>query len=284
MNLTTANLPQQGIKKAHPLVELWQKATQDLYQEVSAYRLGALWWFFEPALSLISFYIIFGIGLRGAGHKGDNFLVFLMIGIMTWGWFASVIQGVANKAANRSRKNPKKQQPLWAIVVQVFFSQSIKFGIEFSLLAIAMLLSGYYPHKSYILVPFLLVSEALFILGLGFITAILVPKLADLKFVIQHSLRFLYFMSGIFYDITSFKVKLQRYFYLNPVALLIKSYRDTLIHYAIPRQVYLLSIGSLALLVFVIGLWSLGLAGEFSGDLVNTDVTMLADSSSTEIL
>ncbi|MEZ4632179.1 MAG: ABC transporter permease [Deinococcales bacterium] len=235
--------------------KLFSETWQDMRKEASLYRLGFFWWILEPILLILGFYIIFGIGLRGAGREGD-FLPFLMTGILIWQWIPSIINNVANRSVRRHQK--KEVEPTWYFVMKSFTSNTLEFILSFVLLLTFLLMRGYHWHLGHLFLPLLLLTQACYILGVSFITAILVPRLPDLQPLISSAVRFLFFMSGIIYDIEHFdNPQLQQIFYLNPLALLIKAYREVLIDGKIPHHVRLGFVVFGGVILLAIGLWLL---------------------------
>ncbi|WP_427916732.1 ABC transporter permease, partial [Vibrio eleionomae] len=69
------------------------KAKLSLLSEASSTYLSYLWWIFEPMISLGIYYIVFGLIF----HRGtEDFIPFLLIGLVSWQWFSQTIEHCAN--------------------------------------------------------------------------------------------------------------------------------------------------------------------------------------------
>ena len=81
----------------------------------------------------------------------------------------------------------------------VILTDTYKFLVVFPILMLFMWWTGFYPSWTYLaLVPVLLVNLT-FIIGLTFVFAAIVPFFLDIRILMDHALRGLFFLSGIFF-------------------------------------------------------------------------------------
>jgi len=59
--------------------------------------------------------------------------------------------------------------------------------------------------------------------------ATVIPFVPDLKWVVDNGLTMMFFLSGVFFDISAFPEKFQFWLRLNPMAVLIDGYRSVLL-------------------------------------------------------
>jgi lipopolysaccharide transport system permease protein len=78
--------------------------------------------------------------------------------------------------------------------------------------------------------------------------AAVIPFIRDLSYLVPTGLTLLMFLSGIFYDYKSISENWQELFLLNPMAFLLKCYREILIDGVMPDLVTLMywGLGSIA--------------------------------------
>ena len=93
------------------------RAYANLLSEASRYRLGWLWWIAEPLAMTAVFYVVFRY-LRGAG---EDFVYFLIVGVVAWLWFSSGAGNAAQSLTNARSlvlqvKLPKMMFPLIGVV------------------------------------------------------------------------------------------------------------------------------------------------------------------------
>lgn len=226
------------------------KSYAELRRDVASAYLGILWWVLEPVIYMGAFYIIFALGLRSGG---ENFVSFLLCGLVPWKWFASSIvpassSVLAHKGLIQQVYIPKAVLPLIPITVN-----SIKFFVVLILLLILLLLLGHEPSFAWVyLVPVVLIQFQ-FILGCSLLLAALVPFVMDLRNLINHALMMMMFVSGIFFDIQDFSPEVKEYLYLNPMISIIESYRSVLLYNVGPNWIHLGALVGLSSILCVAG-------------------------------
>lgn len=201
--------------------------------EARQYFLGYLWWLVEPMLYVAVFYFVF---VSLLDNRDPEFLQFLMIGKLTFIWFSKSVNQAANsieinKGLVAQVRIPQALFPI-ATVVEGFYRQSVVFVFLF----IFLIATGYRASAIWLwLVPLILVNGVV-IAGCAMSAALLVCTQRDFKLLIQLGTVFLLFTSGVFWDIHSVQNGelagwLMR---LNPIAVLIDSYRQVLLYGSAP--------------------------------------------------
>jgi lipopolysaccharide transport system permease protein len=214
---------------------------------------GYLWWLIDPLMFIAVYYVVFALVL---GSKTEDFVVFLLVGILTFQWFQSSIQESAptiysaGALLKRIRVNKtifpvsKVFHGLWrflftfvvySLIVLLFFEQS------FNLAALAA--------------PIVALVQLTIIAGLSLILASLYPFFPDVKHLIQPFLRALLFLSGVFFAADKVPEELRFYFFLNPMAGLIEAYRDCLLRGVWPDAIYLSSTFLAGTVLILLGLF-----------------------------
>ena len=227
------------------------KTYAELKAESQRYYLGFLWWLIEPVIYMLVFYFVFGVLFQ---RGTEDFVVFLLTGLSFWHWFQStVIQGVDSLRANHALFN-QVYVPKYVFPAVVMLKNTAKFGVVLAVLLLFLLVYGIEPSTAWAAaIPVLAVGGA-FIAGATVLVAAITPFVPDLRVLIDNGMRALLFMSGIFYDISSFQTPYKVVFELNPVALLINSLRAVLVRNQFPDWVQLAAIFALAVAMGLVGL------------------------------
>jgi lipopolysaccharide transport system permease protein len=220
-----------------------------LKQEASRGFLGFLWWILDPLLYMLAFYTVFALGLRG---KGPDFAPFLLCGLVPWKWFASTVnRGATSILRNSSLMNqvdlPKHIFPTTTLLVNAF-----KFSITFCVLILFLQFFGYSINAYWLYLPVLICSQVIFLMALCLFLSAIVPFIPDLKIVIENALMFLFFVSGIFFDINNLDPEIAGIFKLNPMAIFIDSYRAIFLHSKMPEFSHIFVIDVLAIILIII--------------------------------
>ena len=149
-------------------------------------------------------------------------------------WFASSLAAGSNSIASNGGLMqlvylPKHVYPAVSVV-----TATMKFGVVFSLLLVALLCFGKPITASWALLPFIIALQFVLQLGLAMLASALIPFARDLRLLIDNLLLLLMFLSGVFYPLSTFSPEHQKLFLLNPVADLLTCYRAVLLHGSIP--------------------------------------------------
>jgi len=210
---------------------IWHKALAELKAESSRAYVGILWWVIEPVLYMFAFYLVFSVGFRVGG---PGFVPFLLCGLVPWKWFAASIQTGSNTiVANRGLINQIYFHKRLLVATSIVAS-TIKFTVVLTLLLLFLGLSGVtLDHHLVGLIPIIVVQLAL-IAGITGVAASIVPFIPDFKLLIDNGLIIMFFMSGIFFDISERPERIQEVLSLNPMVPIIGAYRNVLLHASWP--------------------------------------------------
>jgi len=227
------------------------KARADLASDSLKTWAGILWWILDPVLMMLVFYVVFSV-LR---QRGDDFVQFLLIGLVIWQWFAGSVTNGGNsivqaKGLIKQIYLPKEIFPLVGILTDGF-----KFTIVFVLLLVFLWISGFPATSLYLWLPFLMLAQLMLIIGVVFATSALVPFAPDIMFVVRHTIRLMFFLSGIFFTADQIPEQYLKYYYANPMANLIEGYRDVLMYGRVPDADRLILISVTSFAVFLLGWW-----------------------------
>jgi len=230
----TQDTPQQQNNHSnlnHLLEIIWTKAIFNLRSEVHRNYLSYTWWVLEPLLHMGVYYLVFGLLLQ---RGGENYPVFLLTGLIPWMWFMKAVSGSSNSIIAGQNlmlqvglpsvvfplvsllQATLKQIPAFILLLGFLWSQDITPGIHW-----------------WALVPVVLVQTLLTIAFASAVAAV-IPFVRDLSYLVPTGLMFLMFLSGIFYDYRMISAEWQSLFLLNPMAFLLKCYREIFIDGALP--------------------------------------------------
>ncbi len=232
---------------------VWFRAYADLKAEARRTYIGILWWIFDPLLQMLIFYMVFGIGLRGAGRT-ENFVQFLLIGIVVWRWFATSVNFSSGAIMQNRQLILRLDIEKWVFPATLIAGNTFKFLIAFALLAVYLALSGMPLTWHYLQLPAVLVVQLLLICGVSFIIAALAPLLPDLRNVVSHALMLMFFLSGIFFDLAQMPARYKWVFDLNPMVHVIDASRAVLLHGQGPNWQAMLFVMALSIIMIWFGL------------------------------
>lgn len=239
------------MNKLDLLYHYWQlilvKVAANLRAEASGNYLSYLWWIFEPILHMLVFYIVFGLLLRSGT---ENFVAFLLTGLVPWLWFNKTISNSMMSIVQGKGLMMQVHLPKMLLPTIVICQDAVKQTVVMVLLVCFLFLYGISPTVCWLALPVLVVTQLLLISACSYIISAAVPFLPDLRFLVTAGMQMLMFGSAIFYSTDRIPAKYHEIFYLNPVANLLRNYRDIFLYNKWPDwdALFFISSGSLAVI------------------------------------
>lgn len=221
-----------------------------LKTRVSGSYLGFLWLYIDPLMFMLIYSFVVQVVFNS---QMENFHVFVIIGLTIWNLFSrTVLMGATAIARNKG------------IFEQVYFHKFVypslylmsyiyEFLISMSLVIIIMLFSGI-PFTWHIIetVP-VLFTLALFTYGCSLIVSHIGVYFFDLRNILDFTLKFFFYFTPIMWDFNRLNFSMVWILKLNPVAIIIGSFRSCLMYGKSPVYLYLAAICVLSLILIQIG-------------------------------
>lgn len=200
--------------------------------------MGILWSFFNPLLMLSVYTIVFSVVFQarwGAGSDSKTeFAVVLFAGLLMFNLFAECINRSPSLILSNVNYVKKVVFPLEILPAVTLMSALFHALISLLVWFLAFIIFFGEPHATVLLLPFVFLPFAMFIMGLSWALASLGVYLRDVSQIIGVMTSVLMFMSPIFYSITSLPKDYQYLLYLNPLTPVIELTRDVLYWGRIP--------------------------------------------------
>lgn len=211
---------------------IWTMAIFNLRSEVQRNYLSYGWWVLEPLLHMVVYYVVFSLLLH---RGGKNFPVFLLTGLIPWMWFMKTVSSSSSSILSGQNLMIQVGMPSIVFPLVRVVQATLKQLPVFLLLFGFVWLNGFSPGVHWwALVPVIFVQATLVILFSCAIAAV-IPFVRDLAYLVPTGLTFLMFLSGIFYDYRKISVEWQKLFLINPIAFLLKCYREIVMDGVLPN-------------------------------------------------
>lgn len=238
-----------------------------LKAESERYYLSYVWWLVEPVLHVATYYVVFGLFLN-SGQPG--YVVFLVCGVVPWLWFRRTMSNSMSSLVGAKPLVMQVRIPKLFFLLSVSLQDAFKEVIVLSItLAFIYLNTGKVGVSWLWLLP-LCIFQYFLTLSCASLAALIVLYMEDMKFLVNSFLQSLMFASGIFFSYEIILPEHRGYFFMNPIAAIVQSYREILIHQSLPDMNRLLFVGlfSLLLLCFSFALYGL-MARKISRRIIN---------------
>lgn len=208
------------------------KVALNLKSEASKSYLNYVWWILEPALFVAVFYLVFAVLLE---RGGPGFVAFLVCGKIPYLWYSRSVSNSSGSILAGKGLISQVYIPKIFFPIVVMLQDAVKQTFVFALLLIFLIFYGTEVTWYWLYLPFIIVTQMLFVLASGLIAACIVPVVPDFRYIITTGLMLLMFGSGIFYSYQEVvQLQYQELFLLNPMAALLKNYRQVLLEGSIP--------------------------------------------------
>lgn len=213
----------------------------NLKSETKKTYLGYAWWIIEPMMYVAVLYMVFGVFL----HRGtSNFIVFLLCGKIPFLWFSKSVANASNSIFSGRGLINQIAIPKAFFATIVVAQDFVKQSVVFACLLVFLLAYGLQPSIEWLGVLPVVLAQLLLVLAVALFTSAVVPFVPDFKFIVNTGLMLLMFGSGVFYSYKEVLLEQhQALFLLNPVASLIKNYRQVIMDNSWPDWLALGYIG-----------------------------------------
>jgi len=234
---------------------IWNLTLLDFRLRYAGSRLGLVWMLLAPLLMLGAYLLLFGGILQvrpDQSSTGVEYGLLIACGLLPWiGFSEGVTRGTASVLAQR---NLIKSQvfPMELFPVSAVCAGLIGQLCGTLLLLVLLALRGMLGPNLAVL-PFLLILQALFTVGLVWFLSCVNIIYRDTSQVVVLLMVLLMFVSPIAYTQEMAPAGLKLVVELNPISYLIEGYRNALLYNQFPNVRGLVVFGGLALLVLLAG-------------------------------
>ncbi len=212
--------------------------------------LGVLWSFLNPLLMVLVYALVFPYIMR---VPVDNYLVFLIVAIIPWNYFTTVITTGSNCVWMNAGIIKKVYFPREILPVSVILAGLINFLISCFIILIFLIFSGIGLSIQILWLPLIVILQSILSLGLLFILSAINVYVRDVEYIVTFFLNLLFYGTPILYTADLFPEKIRFLLYLNPVAHLIDAYRSIFYYQQIPNIFSIIYLVVISLASFLIG-------------------------------
>ncbi len=205
---------------------IWYRTLAGLKSEARQNFLGYIWFLLEPAITTLILYVVYVLIFN---NGGKDKVVLLLLGTITWQWFESSVNLGMSGVKAKLHILVHFTLPKYVFPLVNVLTNTCKFLCVFVVLLGFCALCGYLPNWQYLWLPLVLAVELLLIIGLALPLSIGFVYFNDLATVVSSLFRLLMFVSGTFFSATMVANEAPAalpYFYANPMACIIDSYRN----------------------------------------------------------
>jgi lipopolysaccharide transport system permease protein len=188
-------------------------------------HLGVFWLVLDPVLRLLIYYVVFVVFLQ---RRTENFTSYLLVGILAFTWFSKNVTQSSTSIASASGVMRQVNLPKLIFPTIISFVKLVEFLIAFGLLLIFFIIRGQ-VEVTWLALPVIIGVHFIFNYSVGVTVAGIVPFIPDLSHLISNLLTGVFFLSGVFYEVTPEHPQYEL-FMLNPMAKILEQYRYIILY------------------------------------------------------
>jgi len=212
--------------------------------------LGVGWSLLNPLAQLLVYRFIFEQVLPA--HV-PNFTSFLFSGVLVWNWFQMSLVFATTSIVDNRELIKRPGFPIGILPAVTIISYLIHFLLALPILLTIVVLSGTKITSSIFLLPAIIATQFILILGLAYFTSTVHVAFRDTQYLLGVMLQLLMFLSPIFYDAAAIPKRYQMLYHMNPMVNVLDAYRAVLIRGQVPDERSLLMLGLAALVLLAAG-------------------------------
>lgn len=219
---------------------LYNLIVRDLKVRYKHSVLGFFWSLLNPLLLMGVFTFVF-TALLPSDKTRPAFHIFFLCALLPWNWCSTAVMGTLGSIVGNGHLIKKVYFPREMLPISVVISNMINYLLSLPALIIFMIfLRAGLPESPFsascshvclnghlIWLPLLMLTQMLFLMGLGFFVSSLNVFLRDTSVLVEVGLQAWFFLTPIIYDAKAVAGEYANLmYYLNPMASIIANYRD----------------------------------------------------------
>ncbi len=202
---------------------------RDFVAEYKQTILGPIWYFVQPLLTTLIFFVVFN-RLAGISTDGVPPILFYLAGITSWNYFAECLKKTSTTFKDNEKIFGKVYFARLVVPISIVVSNLIRFGIQL------LLFLGFYlyyrfagygiqPTAYLFLFPLLVLLLAGLGLGFGLVVTSLTTKYRDLVFLIQFGIQLGMYVTPVIYPLSAVPEQYRFLSVLNPMTSVIETFK-----------------------------------------------------------
>ena len=196
--------------------------------------LGPLWFIITPVLSVIVYVTVFG-GIANIPTDGVPPMLFYLLGIAVWGYFASCVSATSNSFVSNADIFGKVYFPRIIMPLVAVTTNLLSFAIQLAIFAVLYI---YYVatgtelviHWQIVLFPLFVAMLAFMAVGFGMIFSSMTTKYRDLQIMLPKIISLWVYITPVIYPLSMVSnEKLNLAMSLNPVTPVMEAIKYSLL-------------------------------------------------------
>ena len=223
---------------------------RDLKLRYNRSLVGIAWSFVTPLSQLLVLNLVF---TRVVPLEIPDYGSFLFVGLMSWMWFSNSLDQATGSIVEQRELVRQPGFPVGLLPVITVATNLVNFLVAVPILVALVLLARSSLGAPLIFLPLLIVIQFALTLGLSFFVATSHVTFRDTKHLLGIILLLGFYLTPVFYPADRAPEGFSLLYRLNPMAILIESYRLVILENRVPPAGPLLLVVAISALLLVVG-------------------------------
>ena len=223
---------------------------KDIRGKYKASFLGVFWSFINPLLQVLVYAIVFPYIMR---VQTDNYLVFLICGIIPWTWFTMSLTLGTTCITSNENLIKKVYFPREILPISTVTSGAVNFLISCIIIVLFAIFGGIGLSWHLVFLPIIMLLQYIIQLAIVFLLSAFNVYVKDVEYMVIFIINLLFYATPILYTASMFDgSKFAFIFKINPMAYIVESYRNIFYAHEIPGVKSMLILFGIGLVLLAI--------------------------------
>lgn len=244
----------RDVLKWHEL--LWQMVGREVKTRYKQSVLGYFWVLLNPTAQMLVMSFAFSIIMRIPTNAAGNvpYSIFLFVALLPWNLFANSLSSASASLVSSSSLITKVYFPRSILVISTILAKIVDFLFANIVLIIYMIAYRMPVNLNLLWVIPIFFIQQIFTLGLALFFAASNLIYRDIQYLLSLGLLLWMYLTPVIYPADLVPAKYKIIFQLNPMAVIINAYRQTILGNGVPNYTSLLIALLLSFIVLLLGL------------------------------
>jgi lipopolysaccharide transport system permease protein len=233
---------------------LWAWTGRNIKARYQQSVLGWLWAILQPAAQVAIFTVIFTLFVPVNTGK-TPYILFSYAALAPWTFLSSAIMDMSTSIVGNMSLVTKIYFSREVLPVSAMLARLMDLGVATGLLIVIMAYVKVPPYPlGWLLLPFILITQILLVLGIGLASAAASVFYRDVQSVLSLVVQLWFYASPIIYPVSAVPERFRAAYFLNPMAGILEAYRDVLLYGRLPGTTFGVAF-AISVCVFLVGYW-----------------------------
>lgn len=213
---------------------------KDIKARYAGAGLGILWTLILPLFQIFLYWFVFSAVMRIRPYENSHipYVYYLLSTFFFWlamseGIFRSGVVLIENAELVKKVSFPRIILPV-SVILSSFLHNMVGVVIMIVIFAFSGILHG----QMILMIP-VMILQIVFSIGIGLLTAAIIPYIRDIQQIMGQVLQGMFFLSPIIYTLETIPEKFRAIAFLNPITVYIESYHQIIFERQTPNLLYI---------------------------------------------